>query len=107
MKRKEYLEKISPKIAKERILRSSGFGLGLETFANFWRVSLSLSEILISEKAPRLGEDINRKKRFLSGIARIRGGGLPMPGFFGPFFLPSISPTNSIFSQTSQKLYVF
>ena len=26
------------------------------------------------------------KKRFLSGIARIRGGGLPMPGFFGPFF---------------------
>ena len=35
-----------------RILRSSGFGLGLETFANFWRVSLS--EIFISEKAPRL-----------------------------------------------------
>ena len=25
------------------------------------------------------------KKRFLSGIVRIRGG-LPMPGFFGPFF---------------------
>ena len=24
------------------------------------------------------------KKRFLSGIARIRGGGLPMPEFFGP-----------------------
>ena len=37
-------------------------------------------------------EDINRKKRFLSGSARIRGGGLPMPRFFGPFFLPSISP---------------
>ena len=33
-----------------------------------------------------LREDINRKKRFLSGIAGIRGGGLHMPGFFGPFF---------------------
>ena len=29
-------------------------------------------------------EDISRKKRFLSGIARMRGGGLPMPEFFGP-----------------------
>ena len=29
-------------------------------------------------------EDINEKKRFLSGIARMRGGGLPMPEFFGP-----------------------
>ena len=37
-------------------------------------------------------EDINRKKPFLSGIARKRGGGIPMPGFFGPFFLPSNSP---------------
>ena len=28
-----------------------------------------------------------KKKRFLSGIARIRvGGGLPMPEFFGPLF---------------------
>ena len=28
-----------------------------------------------------------KKKRFLSGIARMRGegGGLPMPEFFGPF----------------------
>ena len=33
-----------------------------------------------------LREDINRKKRFLSGIARMRGGGgLPMPKLFGPF----------------------
>ena len=30
-------------------------------------------------------EDINEKKRFLSGIARMRGGGLPMPEFFGLF----------------------
>ena len=34
-----------------------------------------------------LREDINGKKRFLSGIAWMRdgGGGLPMPKFFGPF----------------------
>ena len=30
-------------------------------------------------------EDINEKKRFLSGIARIRGGGLPMPEFLALF----------------------
>ena len=33
----------------------------------------------------QLWEEVNRKKRFLSGIARIRGG-LPMPKFFGPLF---------------------
>ena len=38
-----------------------------------------------------LGKTSTEKKRFLSGIARIRGGGLPMPGFFG-IFLPSKSP---------------
>ena len=32
-----------------------------------------------------LRKDINTKKHFLSGIARMRGGGLPMPEFFGPF----------------------
>ena len=30
-------------------------------------------------------ENINEKKRFLLGIARMRGVGLPMPQFFGPF----------------------
>ena len=30
-------------------------------------------------------EDINEKKRFLSGIARMRGGGLPMPDFLSLF----------------------
>ena len=34
-----------------RILRSLGFGFGLETFANFWRVSVSVSENLVSEKS--------------------------------------------------------
>ena len=32
-----------------------------------------------------LGKASMKKKRFLSGIARMRGGGLPMPEFFGPF----------------------
>ena len=31
------------------------------------------------------GRDQLKKKRFLSGIAQMRGGGLPMPEFFGPF----------------------
>ena len=31
-----------------RILRSLGFGFGLETFANFWRVSVSVLENLVS-----------------------------------------------------------
>ena len=35
-------------------------------------------------QANEVREDLNRKKRFLSGIARMRGGGLPIPGFFGP-----------------------
>ena len=30
-------------------------------------------------------EGLNEKKCFLSGIARMRGGGLPMSKFFGPF----------------------
>ena len=33
-----------------RILRSLGFGLGLKTFANLRRVSVSDSENLVSEK---------------------------------------------------------
>ena len=32
-----------------------------------------------------LGKASTGKKRFLLGIARMRGGGLPMPDFFGPF----------------------
>ena len=37
-----------------------------------------------------LGKTSVEKKRFLSGLARMRGGGLPMPGFFGPLFLPAV-----------------
>ena len=39
---------------------------------------------LVDEQAT-VREDINGKKRFLSGIARMRGGGLPIPEFL-PFF---------------------
>ena len=35
------------------MLRSLGFGLGLETFANFLRVSVSVSENVVSEKKYR------------------------------------------------------
>ena len=52
----------------------------------------SKQHVFLENILTKLREDINRKKRFLSGIARMRGGGLPMPGFFGPFFLPSNSP---------------
>ena len=38
-----------------RILRSLDFGLSLATFANFWRVSVSLSENLVSEKSLSFG----------------------------------------------------
>ena len=39
-----------------------------------------VSMILIAKGRGQL-----KKKGFLSGIARMRGGGLPMPEFFGPF----------------------
>ena len=48
-------------------------------------------------------EDINRKKHFLSGIARIRGGGLPMPKFFGPLFRSAfLVNKKSLFLQKCQ-----
>ena len=59
-KRGKYLEKISPK----RILRSLGFSLGLETFANFWRVSASVSENLVSEKSPSFHHGVSQQVYF-------------------------------------------
>ena len=35
------------------MLRSLGFGLGLETFANFFMISVSVSKNLVSEKKYR------------------------------------------------------
>ena len=48
--------------------------------------------------------DINRKKHFLSGIARMRGGGgLPMPKFFGPLFRSAfLVNKKSLFLQKCQ-----
>ena len=43
------------------------------------------------------------KKRFLSGIARIREGGLPMPKFFGPLFRSAfLVNKKSLFLQKGQ-----
>ena len=45
------------------------------------RMNVALDQSIILEKIS------TGKKRFLSGIARMMGGGgLPMPEFFGPFF---------------------
>ena len=51
-----------------RILRSLGFGLGLETFADsIWRVSISVSENLVSEKSLSFGKIfLQKKSRFWS-----------------------------------------
>ena len=49
-------------------------------------------------------EGVNRKKkRFLSGIARIMGGGLPMTEFFGPLFRSAfLVNKKSLFLQKCQ-----
>ena len=51
---------------------------GLESCCKF--------QIIVKKREFKVGfrEEVNRKKRFLSGIARMMGGGLPMPEFFGP-----------------------
>ena len=43
------------------------------------------NEFLFLNYPFNLGKRSIENQRFLSGIARIRGGGLPMPEFFGPF----------------------
>ena len=52
----------------------------------------------------QLREGVNGKKRFFSGIARIRGGeGLPMPEFFGPLSISAfLVNKKSLFLQKSQ-----
>ena len=50
-----------------------------------------------------LGKGSTEKKRFLSGIARIRGGGLPMPEFFGPLSISAfLVNKKSLFLQKCQ-----
>ena len=50
-----------------------------------------ISQLASSRKTFYLRDDLIRKKRLNSGIARKWGGGLPMPEFFGPFFHQVIS----------------
>ena len=51
----------------------------------------------------RLGKGSTEKKRFLSGIARMIGGGLPMPEFFGPLFRSALLVNKkSLFLQECQ-----
>ena len=38
-----------------KIFKSLGFGLGFKTFASFWRILVSVSENLVSEKSLGLG----------------------------------------------------
>ena len=45
----------SPKFSEFHFKRSFGLGLGLETFAKFLRVSVSVSKNLVSEKSLGLG----------------------------------------------------
>ena len=68
-------------------------------FAKYSSDYIVLADIVLSILWIR--EDIRRKKRFLSGIARMRGG-LPMPGFFGPLFHQVTVLKMAIFTQTSQ-----
>ena len=50
-----------------------------------------------------LGKTSVEKKRFLSGIAGIRGGGVyPRPNFLAPFFYQVIVLKIAFFTQTSQ-----
>ena len=69
-------------ISFEKMLRSLGFGLGLETFANFWRVSVSVSENLVAEKKSRFWfRKIYSQKKSISfgfrefGLGKKVGGG--------------------------------
>ena len=46
----------------------------------------SKQHVFLENILTKLREDINRKKRFLSGIARMRGGGSTHARIFWPFF---------------------
>ena len=51
------------------------------------------------------GKGSIEKKRFLSGIARMMGGGLPMPEFFGPLSRSAfLVNKKSLFLQKCQRI---
>ena len=53
-----------------RILKSLGFGFGLETFANFWRVSVSVLGNSVSEKKSWFRKIWYRKKSLGNGFGQ-------------------------------------
>ena len=71
---------------------------GLESCCKF--------QIIVKKREFKVGfrEEVNRKKRFLSGIARMMGGGgLPIPEFFGPLFRSAfLVNKKSLFLQKCQ-----
>ena len=61
------------RISFQKMLRSLGLGLGLETFAKFLRVSVSVSKNLVSEKKSRFRfrKIWSRKKSIGFGFGKI------------------------------------
>ena len=61
------------RISFQKMLRSLGLGLGLETFAKFLRVSVSVSKNLVSEKKSRfwLRKIWSQKKSIGFGFGKI------------------------------------
>ena len=53
------------------MLRSLGLGLGLETFAKFLRVSVSVPDNLVSEKKPRFRKNLVPGKSIGFGFGKI------------------------------------
>ena len=100
MKRKEYLEKISPKIAKdiEKFWfrsRSRDLCKFLEGFA------FAFGDFDLGKGTSPWGRH-QQEKTFSVRHCPNKGGGLPMPGFFGPFFYHVVILEIAFFTQTSQ-----
>ena len=73
------------------MLRSLGLGLGLETFAKFLRVSVSVSENLVSEKKSRFWSKFGNEEKVLVSVSvKIWYGHsvlLPLLGVLGSFYV--------------------
>ena len=58
------------RISFQKMLRSLGLGLGLETFAKFLRVSVSVSKNLVSEKKSRFRKNLVLEKSLGFGFRK-------------------------------------
>ena len=58
------------RISFQKMLRSLGLGLGLETFAKFLRVSVSVSKNLVSEKKSRFRKNLVSEKSLGFGFGK-------------------------------------